>query len=77
MNIQWFSDSTAEIAHKRLKDALEEVVKELFPNYELSHSGFNRNYDTEEVKIVLHLNRVGKIKVRDDQANLLALKSNI
>lgn len=56
-DIKWYSDQSAEHAYRMTKARLEPVVADLFPDYELSHLGVNRNHDTEEVVIKLHLIR--------------------
>ena len=62
-DIKWYSDQTAEHAYRVTKARLEPVVADLFPDYELSHLGVNRNHDTEEVVIKLHLNKIGQVRV--------------
>lgn len=62
-DIKWYSDQSAKIAYDRMRDALDPIVVKMFPEYELSHCGFNRDNDTEEVIIKLHLNKLGRVKV--------------
>ena len=62
----WYNDQSAQIAHARMQKALDPIVVEMFPEYELSHFGINRNHDTEEVVIKLHLNKIGCIRVVPD-----------
>lgn len=68
--MKWFADRSAQIAHARLREALQPFVTEMFPAYELSHAGINRNEVTQEVVIKLHLNQIGKIKVLSDPLKL-------
>ena len=65
---QWYNDQAAKIAYDRVKAAIETPVAELFPGYELSHLGINRNNDTEEVIIKLHLNQIGQVKVVNSES---------
>lgn len=72
MNTTWYNDESARIAHARMEAALDPIVANMFPEYELSHFGVNRNYDTEEVIIKLHLNKIGHVRVIPD--NQIATK---
>lgn len=68
INPTWYTDDEARIAHEAMKKQLGPFVAEMFPGYELSHTGFNRDFNTEEITIKLHLNQIGSVKVRaDDQ----------
>lgn len=68
--MQWYTDRSAQIAHTRLREALKPFVNEMFPAYELSHAGINRNENTYEVVIKLHLNPIGKVTVLNDPLKL-------
>jgi hypothetical protein len=63
IDIKWYNDQTAKIAYDQMRSKLDPLVVEMFPEYELSHFGINRNNDTEEVIIKLHLNKLGTVKV--------------
>lgn len=60
---KWYADNSAKLAHEVMSAALADFVAKVFPGYELSHSGFNRNDMTEEVVIRLHLNPIGSVRV--------------
>lgn len=62
-DIKWYNDREAEIVYQLTKEKLSKFVADMYPNHELSHMGINRDYDTEEVVIKLHLNPIGRIKV--------------
>lgn len=68
--MRWYTDHTARIAHAKLREALKPFVNEMFPAYELSHAGINRNENTHEVIIRLHLNPIGKVTVLSDPLKL-------
>ncbi len=69
--MKWYNDESAKIAHLTVEKHLEPMIKTVFPEYELSHFGINRNFDTEEVVIKLHLNKLGRIRVvPDDQVSV-------
>lgn len=62
-NTTWYNDQSAKIAYDNMRSKLDPFVIEMFPEYELSHVGFNRDFDTEEITIKLHLNKLGRVKV--------------
>ena len=66
MSITWYADRSAQVAHIAMRDELKQFVAQMFPQYELSHSGFNRNEITGEVIVNLHLNPIGRVKVAGD-----------
>ena len=66
MNKTWYNDPYAKELHNRMAEEMESIIAKMCPGYELSHMGVNRNFDTEEVILKLHLNPIGKIKVVDD-----------
>ncbi len=66
MNSKWYADEHARRVHAAMSEALRDVIAKLCPGYELSHMGINRNDVTEEVQIRLHLNPLGRVKVRPD-----------
>lgn len=66
MNKTWYNDPYAKELHNRMSEEMEPIIAKMCPGYELSHMGVNRNFDTEEVILKLHLNPKGKIKVVDD-----------
>ena len=77
MDIKWYNDQAAEYAYRATKARLEPVIVDLFPNYELSHFGINRNENTEEIIIKLHLNQLGQVRVvRTDQDDYLRIEGN-
>ena len=63
MNRKYYNDQHSQMVYYKIKDMVEPAMVELFPNYELSHMGINRNETTEEVVIRLHLNQIGSVKV--------------
>jgi hypothetical protein len=63
MTARWFNDRHAERTHAAMHKALKEVIEKLCPGHELSHFGINRNDETEEVQIRLHLNPLGRVRV--------------
>jgi ribosomal protein S3 len=65
MNVKWYNDMSAKIAYDHMRYKLDPIIEEMFPNYELSHVGVNRNEVTEEVTIKLHLNQIGSVRVTE------------
>ena len=63
MITKWYADATANMMYAVVKKELTALVGRVFPRYELSHFGINRNDFTEEIKIVLHLNQLGSIRI--------------
>ena len=63
MNRKYYNDQHSQMVYYKIKDMVEPAMVELFPNYELSHMGINRNETTEEVVIRLHLNQIGSVRV--------------
>ena len=62
MNRKYYNDQLSRMVYDKIKDMVEPAMVELFPNYELSHMGINRNETTEEVVIKLHLNPFGSVR---------------
>lgn len=60
---KWFTDEAARRTHLRAQELLSRFVAEMCPGYELSHMGINRNNETNEVQIRLHLNPIGSVRV--------------
>ena len=58
-----YTDATANMMYAVVKKELKTMIERVFPRYELSHFGIDRNDYTEEIKIVLHLNPLGVIKI--------------
>lgn len=46
------------------------IAQFLGPTYELSHVGVNKNDDSGEVILKLHLNPIGRIRVASDPQRL-------
>jgi hypothetical protein len=63
MDVKWYNDNSAKIAYQLMLSELDPLVAKMFPEYELSHFGVNRNDYTEEVVIKLHLNKLGTVRV--------------
>lgn len=63
MDVKWYNDNSAKIAYQLMQSELDPLVAKMFPEYELSHFGVNRNNETEEVVIKLHLNKLGRVRV--------------
>lgn len=76
MSITWYNDRESKIAYDLIKKHLETMVATMFPGHELSHVGINRNFESEEVIIKLHLNQIGKIKVQgyNNDIDILRIK---
>ena len=51
----WYTDEYAKAVHEKIKTQLAGAFAEITPGYELSHIGVNRDFATDEVRIVLHL----------------------
>ena len=66
MSKTWYSDAYAKQVHRALSEELKRIIDKMCPGHELSHVGINRNEETEEIILKLHLNPIGKIKVMDD-----------
>lgn len=62
-DFQWYADEHARRVHALIKEHLAKMTDQMFPGYELSHMGINRNNNTEEVQLVLHLNPLGRVRV--------------
>lgn len=60
----WYNDTESKIVYDIIKNDLSDMVDKVFKGLELSHIGLNRNMETGEVILKLHLNEVGKIKVK-------------
>lgn len=60
--MKWYTDSTARATHLRLQQELSLFIANCFPNYELTHTGFNQDFNSGEVVVKLHLNPKGKVK---------------
>lgn len=62
----WYGDESAKHFHTLFVEALGPLLRYVAPDYELSHLGIQRmnevRPDSEEVRIVLHLNKIGKVK---------------
>ena len=66
MNKTWYNDPYAKELHNRMAEEMQTIIDKMCQGYELSHMGVNRNFDTEEIILKLHLNPKGKIKVIGD-----------
>ena len=63
----WYSDSYAQAQHASIAAHLKPLIVDMLgPLYELSHVGINKNPDTGEVILRLHLNPLGRIRVASD-----------
>lgn len=67
---QWYNDQAAERAHRVVGEHLKPLIENVFPEYELSHFGIKRDYNTEEVVIKLHLNKLGQVRVVEDHKEI-------
>ena len=65
--MKWYADAFAQAQHARIAEHLRPMIAQfLGPGYELSHLGVNRNEDSGEVVLKLHLNPVGRIRCTAD-----------
>lgn len=55
MSITWYTDQSATMTHAMAKELLSKFVEELCPGHSLSHLGINRDVDTNNVELRLHL----------------------
>lgn len=74
MPVKFYTDPSAARVHAKLRADLEPFCLKNFPNYELSHAGFNENEVTGEIQLRLHLNPIGKVKCAADPKSLEVLK---
>jgi hypothetical protein len=76
MTIKWFTDQYAKQKHRELEAFLKPMAEQMFPNHLFTHSGFNRNENTDEITIKLHLRPIGEameINDRLDKSDYLKL----
>lgn len=64
-NVEWFNDQMAQSVYGHMRLAMQSMIAAMCPSHELSHMGFSRNHDTDEVVIKLHLNPLGSVRVVD------------
>lgn len=74
MKPQWYNDSAAQHLHQIMQEKLREIMAELLPDYELTHLGINRSIYTDEVKLVLHFNPFGSVRVVPDREEIINKK---
>jgi hypothetical protein len=68
-NRQWHRDEASNSAYKAMEDALQPLLGKVMPSHLLTHFGINRDFNTDEVIIKLHLRPLGQAKViKDHQA---------
>lgn len=72
----WYKDESAKMTHERLKVHMNRMCEELFPNFVLTHTGFNRmddgqrfNTGRDEIKVVLHLRPIGEAALIEERLN--------
>ena len=62
--IKWYTDSYAQDQHRKMAEHLKPLIAHfLGPGYELSFVGVNRNDESGEVILKLHLNPIGRVRV--------------
>jgi len=69
--VTWYNDQSAKIAFDSLKNSIQPLVNENFPDHDLSHVGFNRSFDTDEIIIKLHIKPKLNINYENNLRNLL------
>jgi hypothetical protein len=70
---RWFADEHAKRVHGELHAALRPIIAQLCPGHELSHFGINRDFVTDEVRLVLHLNPLGRVRVVPESSAAISL----
>ena len=63
---KWYNDQHAKRVHAAMQEELSRVIASMCPGHELSHFGINRDPHTDEVRIMLHLNPIGSVRVVSD-----------
>lgn len=77
-SMTWYADEAAKQVHAAFQEGLRHMLAQLMPGYELSHMGVNKIENAPpcrepEVRIILHLNPIGRVKVRPESFDLTRL----
>lgn len=67
----WYADQAAKLTHRLFMEHMKPFLAQMMPGYTLSHMGIDRIPDRleqrdAEVRITLHLNPIGAVRVVPD-----------
>lgn len=60
--LQEYHGKTAERVHKLVERKAAEILRQMLPGFDLERIGIERDRRNEDVRIVLHMKKSGRVK---------------